>query len=205
MQENKIVLAIDVLRWGGTVAYPTDTVYGLGSNGLDAEAVRGVFRVKGREPDAPVPLLVADLPMLLSVIAGISDIGLQLIQRYMPGPLTLVLARASHIPDVVTAGGPTVAVRIPNHPIPRRLATALGGPIVGTSANRSGQPSTTSAAQVLSELGDVVDCVLDGECWGGKESTMIDLTGASPRMLRKGALPEEELTAFLAGLKPETR
>ena len=187
------------------MAYPTDTVYGLGANGLDAEAVRGVFRVKGREPDAPVPLLVADLAMLLSVITAMPDIGLRLIERYMPGPLTLVLQRASHIPDLVTAGGPTVAVRIPNHPIPRRLATVLGGPIVGTSANKSGQPSATTAAGVLSQLGGAVDCVLNGECWSGRESTVIDVTGESPRVLRKGALPEDELATFLAGLKPQRR
>ena len=183
------------------MAYPTDTVYGLGCNGLDGKAVRGVFRVKGRQPDTPVPLLVADLPMLLSVVADLPDIGLALVQRYMPGALTLVLRRAGHIPDEVTAGGATVGVRIPDHPIPQRLAAALGGPIVGTSANLSGHPSARTAAEARGQLGDAVDYVLEGECWGKTESTIIDVTGEAPRVLRKGALLEAELAEFLASLR----
>ena len=192
--------AVDVLRSGGTVAYPTDTVYGLGANGLDPAAVGKVFAVKRRQADAPVPLLVADLAMLRSLAADLPEVGLALAQRYMPGPLTLVVKRAAHVPDEVTGGGPTVGLRIPDHPIPVALAVALGGPIVGTSANLSGMPSAITAAEVRAQLGGDVDCVLEGECWGKKESTVIDVTGATPSILRKGALPEQELAEFLESL-----
>ena len=189
--------AVDVLRAGGTVAYPTDTVYGLGAHGLQAQAVRKVFQAKRRPLDTPVPLLVADLEMLRSVVDNIPEIGMELIRRFMPGPLTLVLKRASNVPDEVTAGGETVGVRIPNHPVPIALAAALGAPLVGTSANRSGLPSATTAADVRSQLGDAVDWVVDGQCWGKQESTIIDVTGPVPRVLRKGALPPELLAEFL--------
>lgn len=194
--------AVYILRNGGTVAYPTDTVYGLGADGLNSAAVRKVFSVKKRQPDTPVPLLVADLTMLLSLTPELPKAGLALVRRYMPGALTLIVKRAAHIPNEVTAGGDTVGLRIPDHPIPMALARGLGGPIVGTSANLSGMPSATTASEARAQIGEHVDWVVTGECWGKTESTVIDVTVTPARILRKGALPEQELADFLATLNP---
>ena len=192
--------AVEVLLNGGIVAYPTDTVYGLGANGLDPAAVRRVFEVKRRPLTMPVPLLVADLAMLRSVVEGLPEVALALAERFLPGPLTLVLPRAPAVPEIVTAGAPSVAVRIPDHPVPVRLAAGIGAPLVGTSANRSGQPSPTTADEVRAQLGAEIDWVVDGDCPGGVESTVIDLTEATPRILRPGAVPAEALEEVLAPL-----
>ncbi len=194
MADHEFLRAVDALRSGGTVAYPTDTVYGLGSHGLDPDAVRRVFTIKQRPVTMAVPLLVADLEMLRFVVACLPNIATDLVERFMPGPLTLVLRRSPVVPDIVTAGGDTVAVRIPDHAIPRRLARELGAPIVGTSANRSGMPSPVSAEEVRTQLGADVDLILDGVCSRGVESTIVDLSGKSPVILRQGALSAEEIS-----------
>ena len=196
--QGQLRKAVEVLLSGRIVAYPTDTVYGLGANGLDPEAVRRVFAVKRRPLTMPLPLLVADLAMLRSVVESLPEVALALVERFLPGPLTLVLPRAPVVPDIVTAGAPSVAVRIPDHPVPVWLARGMAAPLVGTSANRSGQSSPTTADEVQAQLGDEVDYVVDGDCPGGVESTIIDLTDAAPRIVRPGAVSAEALEELLA-------
>ena len=197
MPEDELQKALAVLRGGGIVAYPTDTVYGLGADALNPEAVARVFQTKGRSQEMALPLLVADLDMLRAVVSDLSETAMALAQRFLPGPLTLVLPKALAVPDIVTAGGPTVAVRIPDHPIPRALAAGLGSPLVGTSANRSGLPSPTTAEGVRRQLGDEVDYVIEGTCPGGIESTVVDVAQTPPKILRHGAVPTEAVRAIV--------
>ncbi len=195
--EQQIREALAALRRGGLVAYPTDTVYGLGCDARDPQAVRRVFEVKGRPSGMALPLLVADLEMLERASAGLPAAAYILAARFLPGPLTLVVLKAPWVPEIVTAGQPTVALRIPGHPAPRLLAAGLGAPIVGTSANRSGQPSAVTAGEVRRQLGALVDYVIDGVCSGGVESTIVDLTQRPPRILRAGAIPAERIEEAL--------
>jgi len=194
---QQIQEALFILQNGGLVAYPTDTVYGLGADAFNAAAVRKIYAAKDRAAHLPLPLLVADLEMLRDTAAELSDLALSLATRFMPGPLTIIVPKAPSVPDTVTAGGPNVALRIPAHPVPRALAAGLAGPLVGTSANRSGEGSATTAREVHRELGDAVDVIIEGECTGGVESTVLDLTQGKPIVVRAGAIPLEELEEAL--------
>jgi L-threonylcarbamoyladenylate synthase len=181
--------ALTVLRGGGVGSFPTDTVYGLGGSSLLVEAVERVFSLKRRSLSHPLPLLLSGKEQLDMVAAEVPPVTWRLVHRFWPGALTLVLRRASRIPAIVTGGGPGVAVRVPDHPVPRSLAEGMGVPIVGTSANITGRPSPTTAAAVQEQLGDGVDFIIDGGPSPlGVESTVIDLTGV-PRLLREGAIP----------------
>lgn len=179
-----VAAAADVLRHGGLVAFPTETVYGLGANALDAAAVARVFAAKGRPATNPVIVHVADLALVQHVATGWPDAAAKLAVRFWPGPLTLVLPKRPEVPDIVTAGGPTVAVRVPNHPVALALLRAVGVPVAAPSANRSTELSPTRADHVRPELADVI---LDGgPCPGGLESTVVDVTCDPPRLLRPG-------------------
>ena len=191
---DQIKEGISVLRNGGIIAFPTDTVYGLGASSRIPKAIEGIYRVKERPYDMALPLLLADENQIDDVARSVPPVARDLIRSFLPGALTIVLYRSEAIPDVVTAGGPTVAVRIPDHPVPRALAGGLGAPIVGTSANISGQPSPITADEVTSQLGDRLDLVIDGgHCPGGQESTVIDVTSPTPLLLRQGAIPRVEI------------
>ena len=200
---QQIQQALLALHGGDLVAYPTDTVYGLGCDACNPAAVARVFAVKQRPLSQPLPLLVADIAMLEQATTGLSPLARRLIKRFMPGPLTIVVPRSSLIPDIVAAGGPSVGLRIPDHPIPRALAAGLGHPIAGTSANRSGMPSARTAAEVRRQLGNSVDCILGGSCGDSLESTILDLTQDPPALLRRGPIPladlQEALGHSLAG------
>ncbi len=196
--------AIEILRNGGLVAYPTDTVYGLGAHCLDAHAVLRVFEVKRRSLTAPLPLLVADLSMLRATVADFPEVAAALVERFLPGPLTLVLPKAPTIPDIVTAGSKTVAIRIPDHPVPVGLAAGIGAPLVGTSANRSGRPSPTTAAEVFDQLGESVDLLVEGVCRGGIESTVVDLSQGPPKIVRQGGVPAEAIEEVLIRYREKT-
>lgn len=188
--------AAERLRAGQVVAFPTETVYGLGANALDPDAVRAIFVAKGRPADNPLIVHVASLSELRSVTASLPDLALLLIARFMPGPLTLVLPRAPQVPDAVTAGLDTVAVRMPEHPVARRLIELAGVPVAAPSANRSGRPSPTTAAHVLEDMAGRIPLIVDGgSCEFGVESTVLDVTGAVPVVLRPGAVTIEELRA----------
>jgi L-threonylcarbamoyladenylate synthase len=186
------------LREGLLVAFPTETVYGLGAHALKAEAVARVFLVKGRPPDNPVIVHVG-YPEDVEVVAReVPKAAFLLMARFWPGPLTLVLPRSPAVPDVTTAGLDTVAVRMPSHPVALAIIRAAGVPVAAPSANRSGGPSPTRAEHVLEDLGPDVDVVVDGgPCPIGVESTVLDLTGEEPLLLRPGGVAKEALEAVL--------
>jgi len=191
---RQIEAAVTVLRDGGLAVYPTDTVYGLGARADDAAAVARVFELKARPADQALPLLVGDLAQLGWAVHGLSPLARRFTARFWPGALTLILPRSQNVPDAVTGGGDTVAVRLPGHPVPRALALGLGVPVVGTSANLSGSPSALTAAEAAARLGARVDAIVDGgRVPGGTESTVLDLTVAPPRLVRQGAVTREAL------------
>jgi L-threonylcarbamoyladenylate synthase len=194
--------AVDILRGGGLVALPTETVYGLAARGLDDEAVRAIFAAKGRPQDNPVILHVAQPDDALPLWSDADERALQrarlLAGALWPGPLTIVCHKSALVSDVVTAGLSRVAVRVPAHEAFVRVARALGEPLAAPSANASGRPSPTSADDVLESLAGRIDAVLDGgPCRYGIESTVVDVTGERPVLLRPGATSLAELLAFL--------
>ena len=184
--------AVAVLRAGGLVAYPTDTVYGLGVDPSNDEAVGKLFAAKRRAADQSTPLLIASPRDLTSVVAAVPDVARRLIGAFWPGGLTIVLRRAPAFRS--RAVGDTVGLRVPDHALPRELVQLLGGPVTGTSANVSGGPEPLTADDVRSQLGDAVDLVIDGgRCPGGIPSTVVDCTVEPPRVVREGAISRIEL------------
>ena len=196
---SKLLLAqigkgISILKQGGIVAFPTDTVYGLGAWANIHQAVERVYRVKERRRNMAIPLLLADISQISGVVSYVPQVAWLLAHKFLPGALTIVLHKSNSVLDIITGGGETVAVRIPAHPVPVALTEGLGTPIVGTSANLSGKPSALTAEEVYSQFGDKIDLVIDGgPCLGGKESTVVDVTGETPVVLREGAISREEL------------
>jgi L-threonylcarbamoyladenylate synthase len=177
------------------VAYPTDTLYGLGASIANAAAVARVFAIKGRGAGHGVPVLVASVAQLGQVAMEVPTAALDLARRFWPGGLTMVLRGHPSMPEAVTVGN-TVAVRHPDHPVPLALIAECGGPITGTSANARGGPQPTTALEVERQLGNLVDMVLDGgPCAGDVPSTILDLTVSPARVVRTGAIPLEELRA----------
>jgi len=193
--QQQVEDGIFILKRGGIVAFPTDTVYGLGASISIRQAVERVYQIKRRPRGTPLPILLADKSQIGEVAEPVPPIAWLLAGKFLPGALTMVLYKKSKsIPDIVTGGGKTVAVRIPAHPIPVALVRGLGAPIIGTSANLSGKPSALTAAEVYAQLGDEVDLIINGgRCPGGKESTIVDLTWEPPIILREGAISREEL------------
>ena len=186
---SAIAAAADRLRAGGLVAFPTETFYGLGADALDPAAVARVFQAKGRPSDKPLLVLVDSPAMVREVTADIPERARRLMARYWPGPLTLILGARPHLPPALTAGTGTIGVRVPGHAVARALVRATGGPLTAPSANPHGAPSPRTAAEVLAGLGEAVDLVLDaGPTAGGPPSTLLDLTGAVPRVIRPGAV-----------------
>lgn len=186
--------AANILREGRLVAFPTETVYGLGANALDARAVERIYNAKGRPAYNPLIVHVAD-PSLVDRVASKWDARAQaLADAFWPGPLTLVLPKRPEIPDSVTAGLPSVGVRVPRHPVAQALLAAAGIPVAAPSANRSNELSPTTGAHVHKSLGDAVDLILDaGPTSVGIESTVLDLGGAIPTVLRPGTITLDEL------------
>ncbi len=196
--EKQIKQAVTILKNGGVVAYPTDTVYGLGACMTDINAVDRIFQVKGRPKGMALPVLLADFKQIAEIVTAVTPAAKRLADEFFPGALTIILPKSEYVPDIITGGGRTVAFRIPNHPVPLALVKGLGRPIVGTSANLSGQPSALSAAEVSNQIGDKIDMVIDGgKCPGGIESTVIDLSGEKPVIRRQGAISIEKLRKIL--------
>ncbi|MBK6693019.1 MAG: threonylcarbamoyl-AMP synthase [Myxococcales bacterium] len=196
--------AAAILRAGGLVAMPTETVYGLAARALDARALAKIFEAKGRPATHPLIAHVADARGAAALARDWPDHATALASRFFPGPLTLVVSRADHVPLELTGGGATVAVRSPDHAVARALLAAVGEPLAAPSANRYQTPSPTSAAHVVRSLGERVDLVLDaGTTRHGIESTVVDLTSSPPRLLRPGALSVLELRTVLAELVVE--
>jgi len=196
-----IAKAATLLRAGGLVAFPTETVYGLGANALDNKAVERIFTAKGRPVANPIIVHVGDLPAAQRLTRDWPDMATHLSERFWPGPLTLVLPKAAHVPDLVTAGGATVAIRIPAHPVALALLQRCSLPLAAPSANRSIRLSPTRGEHVLSSLNGRIDMLLDaGPSAGGLESTVLDLSGPSPRILRPGLVSSKEIEAIIGPL-----
>ncbi len=191
--EQQVEKGIRILKKGGIIAFPTDTVYGLGCDAFRLRAVERVYEVKRRPRHLPFPLLLSDISQATAVAKPLSGIALSLARRFWPGALTLVLPKSDSLPLYLSSGG-TVAVRIPGHPICLALIQGIGSPLVGTSANISGSYSALTANEVEEQLGDAIDFIIDGgKCPGGNESTIVDVTGAVPRILRQGMIPRHEI------------
>ena len=196
-----LAAAAALLRAGALVAFPTETVYGLGARAYDASAARRVYRAKGRPSDNPLIVHVCDEVMLADVVRRVTPLARRLIDAFWPGPLTLILEKSARVPAAVTAGGRTVAVRCPAHPAARALIRVLGEPVAAPSANRSGRPSPTTAAHVLRDLRGRVPLILDGgPCRKGLESTIVDARGKRPVILRQGTVTSEQI-ARAAGVE----
>jgi len=196
--ENQIKQAVAILKQSGLVAYPTDTVYGLGACMTDIAAVERIFQVKGRPKGMALPVLLADQAQIEQIVTSVPPAAQLLADAFFPGALTIILPKSDVVPDIITGGGKTVAFRIPNHPVPIALIKQLGKPIVGTSANLSGLDSALTAAEVIKQIGDKIDMVIDGgRCPGGIESTVVDLSGVKPVIRRQGAISIEKLRNIL--------
>ena len=196
--EKQIKRAVTILRQSGLVAYPTDTVYGLGACMTDIAAVDRIFQVKGRPKGMALPVLLADQAQIEQIVTSVPPAAQLLADAFFPGALTIILPKSDTVPDIITGGGKTVAFRIPNHPVPIALIKQLGKPIVGTSANLSGLNSALTAAEVIKQIGDKIDMVIDGgRCPGGIESTVVDLSGVKPVIRRQGAISIEKLRNIL--------
>ena len=193
-----IARAAECLRRGGLVAFPTETVYGLGVHALDSAAVRRLFDAKGRPANDPLIVHVDSIDRIHDLVRRVPEAAVALAARFWPGPLTLVLPRSSRVPDEVTAGLNTVAVRVPAHPVARALLTAAGVPVAAPSANLFSRPSPTRASHVLDDLNGRIDLILDGGPTDvGVESTVLDLSSEVPTILRPGAISREMLQEIL--------
>ena len=196
--EDKIAAAAKILRDGGLVGIPTETVYGLGANALDGAAVKRIFEAKGRPQDNPLIIHVTGAQWLPRYCADVPPLAYVLARKFWPGPLTMILKRRPIIPDETTAGLDTVAVRCPNHPVTLAIIREAGVPIAAPSANLSGRPSCTTAQDVLEDMDGRISGVVDGgPCAVGVESTILDLTCDPPRLLRPGGLPLEDLERLI--------
>lgn len=196
VDDDALSHAARVLRAGGLVAFPTETVYGLGANALDADAIERVFTAKGRPADNPLIVHLASSAQLDRVAATLTPLAEELAARWWPGPLTLVVQAHPDLPRITTGGLDTVAVRVPDHTVAKALLARTDLPVAAPSANRSGRPSPTTAAHVAADLGGAVDVVLDGgACRVGVESTVVDVRGGVPVLLREGSVTREELGA----------
>ena len=194
-------LAAEIIKSGGLVAIPTETVYGLGANGLDPEAVAKIFAAKGRPQDNPLILHLAGPEQMEDFCHHIPQAAYTLAERFWPGPLTIVLPAKSCVPKCTTAGLSTVAVRCPDSEITRKIIALAGVPVAAPSANISGKPSTTTAAHVLHDHDGRIDAIVDGgPCRVGVESTIVDLTEDRPRLLRPGGITPEQLIEVLGDL-----
>ncbi len=182
--------AVEILREGGVIAYPTETFYGLGVDAKNENAVARLFAVKGRDFRNPVPVIVGDAGVLPRIAMEIPQTAKELISRFWPGPLTLVLRSAPAVSPRLTAGTGKIGVRVSSHPVARLLAHGLAGPLTSTSANRSGETECVTAREVLDRIGSDLDLIIDGGATpGGKGSTILDITGEAPVVLRHGAVP----------------
>ncbi len=194
--------AAEILRRGGLVAFPTETVYGLGANALDPVAVQRIFTAKGRPSNNPLIVHLASSEAARELCANWPASAQLLAERFWPGPLTLILPKSETIPGLVTGGGPTVALRIPQHPVALALLRAVKLPIAAPSANRSTELTSTKADHVLNSLGGRIDMILDGgPTPGGLESTVIDLSGNVPTLLRPGLISPHDLRLVLPDLQ----
>ncbi len=204
--EENIKLAGSIIKKGGLVAFPTETVYGLGANALNPYAVAKIFEVKNRPTFDPLIVHISKIEWLEKLTKEIDERAFKLIEKFWPGPLTLVLPKSQIVPDIVTAGLPTVAIRMPSHPVALALIESSETPISAPSANRFGYISPTTAEHVEKQLGDKIDLIMDGgRCPIGVESTVLSLIDDEPAILRPGGLPVEEIEKVMGKVKIQTK
>ena len=202
LTSNNIDIAADIIKNGGLVAIPTETVYGLAANALDGKAVSKIFKAKGRPMDNPLIVHVSCIEEIDKLVSEIPPQAKKLANTFWPGPLTIILKRSNIIPAEVSAGLDTVAIRLPNNDVTRKLIKIAGVPLAAPSANTSGSPSPTSANHVLHDLDGKIDAILDaGDCRVGLESTVITLTSPVPTLLRPGGITVEELRNVLGNVE----
>ena len=192
---DSIPLALDILKSGGLVAFPTDTVYGVGALAFDGAAVESIYAAKGRSVEKSIPILIGDPHDLANVTLEAPEMAARLATRFWPGPLTLVVSKHPNLPEAVSATL-TVGVRVPDHPVARALLRAAG-PMAVTSANLSGQPSPSTAQEVFAQLGGRIALIIDGgKTPGGVPSTVVDCLGAEPQILREGPITQADIRSF---------
>lgn len=200
--EPSLLEAVRVVQAGGVIAFPTETFYGLGACPFNAHAVQRIFDLKGRALKvAPILVLIRSRTELEKLTAEITPTAERLMETYWPGPLTLVFRASGSVPSVLTAGTGTIGIRLSAHADVQRLLAAVGGPLTGTSANRSGHPPAITAAEVDCALGTDVDVILNGgETPGGLPSTVVDTTVTPPRLVREGRIPKASLLSIIDSL-----
>ncbi len=198
MSPEALARAAEVLRSGGLVAFPTETVYGLGADASNTDAIKKIYAAKGRPRNHPLIVHLGSASQVSDWAIDVPVAAARLGQRFWPGPLTLIFKRALHVNDLVTGGQDTIALRVPSHPVAQALLASFGRGIAAPSANRYGRVSATRAEHVRTEFGSAVDCVLDGgACDLGIESTIVDVSGTQPALLRPGSISARELEAVL--------
>lgn len=194
--KNAVILAADLIKRGELVAFPTETVYGLGGNGLDADAVTKIYEAKGRPADNPLILHISAIDELYPLVREVPEKALVLADKFWPGPLTMIFKKADIVPNAVTCGLDTVAIRMPSHPFANAFIRTAGLPIAAPSANRSGSPSPTEAKFVFDDLSGRIPLIVDGgRCTVGLESTVISMSGCIPTILRPGGVTKEVIEA----------
>lgn len=197
-EPGAVETAARILREGGLVGMPTETVYGLAANALDGNAVSKIFKAKGRPQDNPLIVHISEWEQIRPLVKSVPEPAEKLAKAYWPGPMTMVLEKSGLIPDEVSTGLPTVGIRFPSHPVAQALISAAGVPVAAPSANLSGFPSTTTAEHVMRDMDGRIDAVLDGgACGVGVESTIVTLASDPPRLLRPGGVTLEQLRAVL--------
>jgi L-threonylcarbamoyladenylate synthase len=196
--QQQIKKGIKILRQGGVIAFPTDTVYGLGAGAYIESAVARIYDVKKRSRDVALPLLLSDVSQIHEVAREVRPYAWHLIKAFMPGALTIIVYRSKAVKDIVTSGGDSVAIRIPDHPVVKALIEGCGMPVVGTSANLSGHPTCSTVAEVRQDLGDTVDLIIDTvPPPQGIESTVVDVTQEVAIILREGAIKKADIAKIV--------
>ena len=202
IKDEVLTKAADFIKKGGLVAFPTETVYGLGGDGLNSEAASKIYKAKGRPSDNPLILHINDQKMLHKIVNDVNSMAKKIMTAFCPGPITLILPKSDIVPSSVTGGLNTVAVRMPDNDIARELIRLSNTPIAAPSANISGRPSPTTAQAVYNDLHDRIDMILDGgACHFGVESTIVDCTEDVPIILRPGAITKEMLEELFPVVK----
>lgn len=186
--------AAEIIKQGGIVVFPTETVYGIGTNGLNESAIRKLFEVKNRPLNKPISLLVSDIEMIKEYTTNITDLEYKIIEKFFPGPLTIVLKKKNSIPNILTSQGATVGIRMPDSEIARKLIDLVGVPIATSSANISGNASEIDVQSVIEDLGENVDCYIDGgKSKIGMGSTVIEVVNNEIKILREGSITKKEI------------
>lgn len=200
--KDQLGLASDLIKKGDLVAFPTETVYGLGANGLDEEAVKKIYKAKGRPSDNPLILHIGDFHQVDRLVKEVTPLARLVMEKFWPGPITILFRRSDLVPDIITAGLDTVAIRMPENYYAREFLRACQIPVAAPSANTSGRPSPTKASHVFEDMEGKIPLILDGGRTGiGLESTVIDLSSNDPILLRPGGVTLEEIKALIPGVK----